>query len=69
MLIKELISKKRLGKELSKEAQLLCFVVGANSIFYGETLLTTENSDMLKDKELIAQYNNSQENIFNSNNL
>ena len=56
-------------KELSKETQLLCFVVGANSIFYGETLLTTENSDMLKDKELIAQYNNSQENIFNSNNL
>ncbi len=56
-------------KELSKEAQLLCFVVGANSIFYGETLLTTENSDMLKDKELIAQYNNFQENIFNSNNL
>ena len=56
-------------KELSKEAQLLCFVVGANSIFYGETLLTTEISDMLKDKELIAQYNNSQENIFNSNNL
>ena len=30
------------------------FVVGANSIFYGDTLLTTENNDMLNDKELIS---------------
>ena len=52
-------------KDLSKEAQLLCFVVGANSIFYGDTLLTTENSDILNDKELISQYKNQQKEIFN----
>ena len=56
-------------KDLSKEAQLLCFVVGANSIFYGDTLLTTENNDMLNDKELISQYKNEQKSIFNSKSL
>ena len=29
--------------ELSREAQALCFMAGANSIFYGEKLLTTGN--------------------------
>jgi biotin synthase len=29
--------------QMSKEAQLLCFVAGANSIFYGDRLLTTGN--------------------------
>ena len=27
---------------------------GANSIFYGETLLTTKNNDMEKDKKLVS---------------
>ena len=39
-------SKIRLsaGREkLSKEAQILCFQCGANSIFYGDELLTTSN--------------------------
>jgi biotin synthase len=35
---------------MSEELQALCFLAGANSIFYGDTLLTTpnpeENSDM-----------------------
>ena len=32
------------GREtLSDEAQALCFFAGANSIFYGEQLLTTSN--------------------------
>ena len=31
--------------ELGKEAQLLCLYAGANSIFYGERLLTTENPE------------------------
>lgn len=53
-------------KELSKEAQLLCFIVGANSIFYGDTLLTTDNNDMKSDKELISQYKNPEQNIINS---
>ncbi|MBC7173333.1 MAG: biotin synthase BioB, partial [Polyangiaceae bacterium] len=30
---------------MSEEAQLLCFVAGANSIFYGDRLLTTGNPD------------------------
>ena len=28
---------------MSDETQALCFLAGANSIFYGEKLLTTEN--------------------------
>jgi len=38
---------------LSKEAQLLCFFAGANSIFYGEKLLTTGNPDVSEDQELL----------------
>ena len=38
---------------LSREAQILCLLAGANSIFYGEKLLTTSNNDALADQELI----------------
>jgi biotin synthase len=38
---------------LSREAQLLCFLAGANSIFYGERLLTTGNPDVLADQALL----------------
>lgn len=34
---------------LSKEAQMLCFMAGANSIFYGEKLLTTGNPEAEAD--------------------
>ena len=37
---------------MSDEAQALCFLAGANSIFSGEKLLTTPNPDSNKDKEL-----------------
>ena len=40
---------------LSKEAQVLCFFAGANSIFYGEKLLTTGNPDVEADQQLLAQ--------------
>jgi biotin synthase len=40
--------------ELSREAQVLCFMAGANSIFYGEKLLTTGNPDVLEDQRLLA---------------
>ena len=43
-------------KYLSNETQILCLLSGANSIFYGDSLLTTKNNDMEKDKELISQY-------------
>ena len=32
--------------EMSDELQALCFLAGANSIFYGEKLLTTGNPDV-----------------------
>ncbi|MCL2384460.1 MAG: biotin synthase BioB [Alphaproteobacteria bacterium] len=39
---------------LNREAQILCMVAGANSIFYGETLLTTSNVTMNEDDALFA---------------
>ena len=39
--------------ELSREAQLLCLYAGANSIFYGERLLTTPNPGEDADSSLI----------------
>jgi len=39
--------------ELSREAQALCFMAGANSIFYGEKLLTTANNDAEEDRKMI----------------
>ncbi|MCX7728839.1 MAG: biotin synthase BioB [Bacteroidia bacterium] len=36
--------------ELSIEAQALCFIAGANSIFAGDKLLTTPNNDINQDK-------------------
>jgi biotin synthase len=41
-------------RSLNREAQLLCFVAGANSIFYGDTLLTTPNCAPEEDRELLA---------------
>ena len=38
---------------LNREAQLLCFMAGANSIFYGDKLLTTGNPDHESDLELL----------------
>ena len=41
--------------EMSDSTQALCFYAGANSIFYGEKLLTTENPQFSKDKALFAR--------------
>ncbi len=38
---------------LTREAQVLCFLAGASSIFYGEKLLTTGNPDVDADRELL----------------
>jgi biotin synthase len=44
------------GREnMSEEAQALCFVAGANSIFYGPKLLTTANPKQDQDRALIAK--------------
>jgi biotin synthase len=40
---------------LSEGIQALCFLAGANSIFYGEKLLTTGNPDIEKDEALFAR--------------
>jgi biotin synthase len=40
-------------RQMSREAMLLCFLAGANSIFYGEKLLTTPNPDPDDDAELL----------------
>ncbi len=41
--------------EMSIETQALCFVAGANSIFCGETLLTTPNPDQDQDQVLLGK--------------
>jgi len=41
--------------QMSDEMQALCFMAGANSIFYGEKLLTTGNPDVEKDRALLAR--------------
>ncbi len=49
-------SKVRLSagrSELGREAQLLCLYAGANSIFYGDRLLTTPNPGEDADQDLI----------------
>jgi biotin synthase len=42
-------------EEMSDELQALCFLAGANSIFYGEKLLTTGNPDVARDQQLFAR--------------
>jgi biotin synthase len=44
------------GREgMSDELQALCFLAGANSIFYGEKLLTTPNPDAGHDRQLFER--------------
>ncbi len=44
------------GREaMSDELQALCFLAGANSIFYGDKLLTTGNPDAERDRALFAR--------------
>jgi len=38
--------------EMTDECQALCFLAGANSIFYGERLLTTDNPEADRDRKL-----------------
>jgi len=40
--------------DMSEAVQALCFFAGANSIFYGEKLLTTGNPDVASDDALFA---------------
>ena len=40
---------------MSDAVQALCFLAGANSVFYGERLLTTGNPEAQRDRELFAR--------------
>jgi len=40
--------------QLSREAEILCFLAGANSIFVGDTLLTTSNPAPAADAALLS---------------
>jgi biotin synthase len=40
-------------EDMSEETQALCFLAGANSIFYGPKLLTTPNPGRDRDRELM----------------
>ena len=42
-------------QEMSDELQALCFLAGANSMFYGDHLLTTGNPDVDRDDALFAR--------------
>ena len=41
--------------EMTDEMQALCFLSGANSIFYGEEILTTKNSSINHDQNLLKK--------------
>ncbi len=41
--------------EMSDETQAWCFFAGANSIFYGDRLLTTDNPEENEDMALFAR--------------
>ena len=40
-------------EDMSEETQALCFLAGANSIFYGPKLLTTPNPERDRDLRLL----------------
>ena len=42
-------------QQMSEAVQALCFLAGANSIFYGEKLLTTGNPEAERDRALLAK--------------
>jgi biotin synthase len=53
VLMPESIVRLTAGRlSLSEEAQALCYLAGANSIFVGEKLLTTPNPEMSRDRVL-----------------
>ncbi|MDE2401253.1 MAG: biotin synthase BioB [Burkholderiales bacterium] len=42
-------------QQMSEAVQALCFLAGANSIFYGDKLLTTGNPEVERDRQLMAK--------------
>ena len=50
--------------EMSDETQALCFLAGANSIFYGDKLLTTDNPAESHDQQLFDKLGLNTKNVF-----
>jgi biotin synthase len=48
-------------EDMDEGIQALCFMAGANSIFYGERLLTTENPSVARDRALLGKLGLSSE--------
>jgi biotin synthase len=44
-------------QDMHESVQALCFLAGANAIFYGDKLLTTANPEVEQDKKLLAKLN------------
>ncbi len=42
-------------REMGEAVQAMCFAAGANSIFYGDKLLTTENPEVVADRALLEK--------------
>ena len=42
-------------RELGEPVQAMCFMAGANSIFYGDKLLTTDNPEAVDDRAMLAK--------------
>ena len=42
-------------EDMSNEMQALCFMAGANSVFYGDVLLTAKNASLNRDNNLFEQ--------------
>ena len=52
--------------EMSDETQALCFLAGANSIFYGDKLLTTDNPAESHDRQLFDKLGLNTKQVFES---
>ena len=55
MMPKSMVRLSAGRESMSDELQALCFLAGANSIFYGEKLLTTDNSEAEEDRAMLAK--------------
>jgi len=43
------------ARQMPEAVQALCFLAGANSIFYGDKLLTTGNPEAERDRALLEK--------------
>lgn len=55
MMPKSMVRLSAGRREMSEEAQLLCMLAGANSIFFGDRLLTTQNASYTQDMSLFER--------------